>query len=80
MEDSRFAEASRRVYPLFNCLEGKGGRVDGRTEAQMSKSGSEFRQMDTGTFLVIKKHAFLWVTCWGANISREAGKCGAPPF
>ena len=67
MEDSRFAEASRRVYLSLIVLRVRVagvriGRMDG--SPKVATSGSEFHQMDTGTFLVIKKHAFLWVTCW----------------
>ena len=75
MEDSRFAEASRRVY-LFLIfwrvwVAGKfilwtGGRVDGWADgwadgwkSKVAKKGSEYCQTDTRTFLLIKKQDFL---------------------
>ena len=66
MEDSRFAEASRRVYLFLFCLEGlggwevycAGGRVGG-WKSKVAKKGSEYRQTDNIFFRLIKKQDFL---------------------
>ena len=80
MEDSRFAEASLRVFTPFYFMEGLGGWevycVDGRTEIKCGKS--ENRQMDTRTFLVKKDKTFCRSHVGVQRISRGAVKCA--PF